>query len=1117
MRCSHCHRDNEADAHFCEACGRSLATSCHACGRRLRPDARYCPQCGAAIGTSESRPASGAAESPPRLATTSEADRRQLTVLFCDLVGSTLLAGRLDPEDWRDVLAEYQRIAAEAVERFGGFVARYLGDGLLVFFGYPQAHDDDPERAVRAGLAILDSLQGLNSHFAATRGIDLAVRIAMHTGAVVVGRGGGADVDVFGDTPNLAARLQEVAAPDTVVISAATLRLVRGIFVTEDLGALALKGFAQPISAHRVVQPSGVRSRLDVPGVHLTRFVDRNAEFDALIERWEESRNGRGQTILIIGDAGVGKSRLVQAMRERLAEEPHTWLECRASPYTQKSALHPVIELVEQGLAFAANDTAADKITTLERGLGLAGFSLTDTVPLFAELLDVTTTEAYAPSPMSPERKRRELLETLVAWSLTLGKLQPVLVLFEDLHWCDPSSLELLTRLIERSSGGRLMAVLTARPEFACPWSPQSGLTTIELKPLSDGDTREMITALGDDRSLPDAVVEKIVARAGGIPLYVEELARMVLDSGLLAERDHRYELTASIHEFDIPTTLQGSLTARLDRLSAVKEVAQRAAVVGREFSYGLLQEVAGLDAAILRHGLARLVEAELLFQRGQPPEATYTFKHALIQDAAYQSLLKRTRQTLHERIARVLERGLADAATAAAEVIARHYDAAGLVDDAVRHYERAARQAAERSAHEEAIAHLEKAIALLSTLAENAERNAREVSLQVALGSSTISMRGYGHATVQAAYERARSLADGLGNPKHLAYALLGLAIFYSNRAEHAVAAELAERVLQIGNETDDDEHRLLGYAHVAIPKVYQGEFVSALEHARKAIELYDPVRHRSIAFRAGTDMGVTSRGLAAWASWSLGYPDRALAYTHEAVQLARGLGHPFSLAYALFFESEIHNWRRDPRALQATADEVVAIAKAQGFPLWLGLGVALRSWSRAASGADPALIPEMMEGLALAVSTGIQGGSPPIIGLLAEVQLAARLHAAAMATVDTALALSAKTEQPYWDAELQRLKGQIFLRSLDGEAPGDGADAAEAETCFRRALEIARAQGAKSHELRAATSLGRQLHARGEPAAARDLLAPVYDWFTEGFETRTAKEAKALLEELP
>jgi class 3 adenylate cyclase len=576
----------------------------------------------------------------------SAAELRQLTVLFCDLVDSTPLSARLDAEALREVVRAYQEHAAEVIGRYEGHIAQYLGDGLLVYFGYPQAHEDAAERAVRAGYEIPLALGRLNERLQRESGLRLAVRVGIHTGPVVVGEMGGGDrreTLALGETTNIAARLQGVAEPDAVVISHATLRLVPGLFVTEDLGTPGLKGVEEPIQAHRVLQPSGIRSRLEAAS-RLTPLVGRDQELGLLLDRWEQVEEGEGQAVLLSGEAGVGKSRLLQAIRERVAETPHTWLECQASPYARDSAFQPMIELVQQACGFRETDPSEQKLERLEAGLVLAGLRAAELVPLLAPLLSLSLPDSYRRPALGPELQRRETIEALAAWTLALGQRQPVVMVFEDLHWCDPATLEVVGRLLEQIPTARVLTLLSFRPEFEPPWPARSHVTPIAVGRLRSGAATQMIAATAEDRALPGPVVERILERAGGIPLFVEELTKSVLESGILAPRADRYELTGELEELSIPTTLQDSLMARLDRLSAAKEVAQLGAALGREFSYELMAAVAELDEPTLRQGLARLVEAELVYQRGAPPAATYSFKHALIQETAYGSLLRSSR-----------------------------------------------------------------------------------------------------------------------------------------------------------------------------------------------------------------------------------------------------------------------------------------------------------------------------------------------------------------------------------------------------------------------------------------------------------------------------------------
>ncbi len=1104
IRCRSCGHTSHADRRFCARCGSPLEERCPACGTVPDPEARFCGRCGAPLGAGMTAPAGA---SP-------DAERRHLTVMFVDLVASTTLAERIDDEDLRDVIRRYYDACADTARRYEGHVANYLGDGILLYFGYPRAHEDDAERAVRAGLDMLARLERdvdtVNATLTSERGGRLAARIGIHTGPVVVGDlGGGTRREdlALGETMNLAARLQSVAAPDTVVISDATRRLVRGIFVLEDLGPQRLKGITTEVVAYRVVQPSGVRSRLDLAEGRLTPFTGRGAELGVLLDCWERTQEHQGQTVLVSGEAGIGKSRLVLALRERLADQPHTWLECRCSPYTQHTAFRPVVELVEQGLAFQAADTAEEKIGKLERALRAAGLSLPDTVPLFAEFLSIPPSGAYAPLHLTPDVQRRKTLETLAAWNLALGEIQPVLLLVEDLHWCDPSSLELLARLIEQSPTARLMLVCTARPEFQSPWPARSNLTPLQLARLTRRQAREMVAALSVGGTLPESVVDLVVTRADGVPLYLEELVRTVLESRRLLAGDGE---EAPRTELAIPATLHDSLVARLDRLSAAKEVVQRAAVLGREFSYALLARTAGLDEQTLHHGLVRLVEEELLFQRGEPPAASYIFNHALIQEAAYQSLLRRTRRQLHARVAQVLLEEFPTQAAAVPEVVARHYEAAGLVERAVAHYRQAGEHAVVRSAHAEALSHFRKGIALLAELPEGTDRVAREIPLQLALGPSVVAAQGWGHPDFQAALERALALCGPAGDRAQRANALAVLSSFHANSGNPQRGIELARVLFDIARETGDSEHLLLAHVQMGVPEYYQGRFASALAHFEEAIAVYDPAQHGGMALKYASDHGVAARANAGWNLWYLGHPDRALERAREAVALARTLGHPFSLGLALFVEAVVHCLRRDRGAQRRIAEEAIALGEAHGVPLWTSMGKVFRGHARVTAEADATGVVEITEALALGGGTGMLGGAPAMSLVLADAQFAVGQLAEAQLALDMGMAIAAQTGQPFCDAELQRGKGELVLAASGGSA-GD-----EAEAFFARALEIARAQEARGFELRGATSLARLLRARGRSDRARAVLEPVYARFTEGFDTEDLREAKAVLEEL-
>jgi predicted ATPase/class 3 adenylate cyclase len=1031
-------------------------------------------------------------------------------VLFCDLVESTALAGRLDPEELREVVQVYQATCAEVIQRYDGHIAQYLGDGLLVYFGYPRAHEDDARRAIHTGLGMVEAIGTLNTRLAQKKGVQLAVRVGIHTGLVVVGEmGGGGRQErlALGETPNVAARIQGVAAPDTVVISAASLRLVQGVFSAEDIGIQVLKGVATPVQVYRVLADSGVLSRLDrtVPR-GLTPLVGRELEVTLLLERWAQVKEGIGQVVLLSGEPGIGKSRLVEMLKAHVGQEPHTRLECRCSAYHQHSALYPVIELLQHALAFTSDDSPDKKVQKLEAALSRSHIDLSDTVPLFAALLSLPLPDRYAPLSLTPQRQRQKTLEALLALVLELAAQQPVLFIVEDLHWIDPSTLEFLTLLVDQGPTGRLFTLFTCRPEFRSPWGTRAHLTPITLNRLPRRFVEVMVARVAGDKALPSTVVQQVVAKTDGVPLCVEELTKMVLESGLLREEDDRYELTGALPPLAIPTTLHDSLMARLDRLAAVKEVAQLGATLGREFSYDLLQAIAQWDEGTLRRGLQQLVAAEFLYQRGLPPQATYRFKHALIQDAAYQSLLRSTRQQHHQRIAQVLEVRFPEICETQPELLAHHYTEAGLTEQAVTYWQRAGERAVERSAQGEAISHLTKGLELVRTLPDTPERIQHELPLQITLGASLMATKGYAALEVEHAYTRARELCQQMGETPQLFSVLRGLWAYYLTRMELHVALELGEQLLRLAQSVQSQS--LLVRAHFTLGQTlfHLGEFSTACAHVEDGITLFDSQR-RSV--RAMPDPGLGCLCYAGGVWWMLGYPDQGLKRIHEALTLAREQSHAFSLAFALFFAAICHQYRREVQVTQERADALISLTTEQGFGYLLVLGKIMEGWAQAEQGQREEGITQMRQGLTAMGAAGAEIVRPYFLGLLSEAHRKEGQTEEGLRVVAEALAAGRETGQRYYEAELYRLKGELLLaRSAEQQV--------EAEACLQQALDITRRQEAKSLELRAAMSLSRLWQQQGRRSEARALLAPVYAWFTEGFDTADLQEAKALLQAL-
>src|SRR5262245_40795011 len=817
-----------------------------------------------------------------------EAERRQLTVLFCDLVDSTVLASRLDPEEWREVVRAYQDACAKVIARYEGHIAQYLGDGLLIYFGYPQAHENDAQRAVRAGLGMVEALGQLNTRLAPERGVQLAVRLGIHTGRVVVGEmGGGARQEqlALGETPNVAARLQGIATANTLVISATTYHLLGGFFVCQSLGIPVLKGVAQPLEAYQVRYESMARSRLEAAGrTGLTPLVGREQEVALLRERWEQVKDGSGQMVLLSGEAGIGKSRLVQVLTEQVASEPQAWLTpCQCSPYYQHTALYPLIDLLERVvLRFDRAESPQQKLGKLEGFLVQYGLPLADAVPLFASLLSLQLGADYASLTLSPEQQKQRTLHAFLTILLRIAAQQPVLFVMEDLHWVDPTTLEFLSLLVDQGPTARILALFTYRPDFTPPWTGRSHVTQMMLPRLPRRQAAELSGRVAHGKVLPAEVVEQVVAKTDGVPLFVEELTKMVLESGLLQERAEHYELTGPLPPLAIPTTLHDSLMARLDRLAAVKALAQLGATLGREFSYELLQAVAPWDEDTLQRGLHQLVAAEFLYQQGLPPQATYRFKHALIQDAAYQSLLRSTRQQYHQRIAQVLEAHFPETAEPQPELLAQHYTEAGAPERAVGYWQQAGEKTPDRSAQIEAINHLQRGLELLKTAPHLPESPQRELDLQIKLGAAFSALKGYGAPEVEHAYARAHVLCQQVGDTPQLFPVLRGLENFYLVRGQVYLARNLAEQLLTLAQRGHDPARISLAHLALGAALYWLGENEAALSYLAQGVVLCEAQSRRSSP--VVHDTGVGCLMFLARTLWHLGFPDRALARAREA-----------------------------------------------------------------------------------------------------------------------------------------------------------------------------------------------------------------------------------------
>ena len=959
----------------------------------------------------------------PSAAPQDAAERRQVTVMFSDLVGSTALSARMDPEDLREVISDYQKCVAETVQRFGGFVAKYMGDGILVYFGYPQAHEDDAERAVRAGLDLIQAVGGLKSS------APLQTRVGIATGLVVVGdligSGAAQEQTVIGETPNLAARLQGIAEPNTVVIAESTRKLIGNLFELQDLGSQDLKGIGGQVRAWAALRLASVESRFEaLRGSGLTELVGREEEIELLLRRWSKAKTGEGQVVLLSGEPGIGKSRLTATLLERLATEWHTRLRYFCSPQHTDSALYPIISQLERAARLAHDDTTQAKLDKLDAVLAQTSTSKQDAA-LFAEMLSLPNDGRYPALDLEPQQRRQKTLEALTARVEALSRQNPLLMIFEDAHWTDPSSLETFGRAVDRARALPVLLIVTFRPEFEPPWIGRPYVTALTINRLAQRDIEAMIDGVVGNKSIPASVRQDIIERTDGIPLFVEEMTKSVLEAG--SEEVVQPTATSVPHTpLAVPASLRASLMARLDRLGPAKEVAQIGAAIGREFSHALLSAVARKQEVDLGSALDRLVHAGLLFRQGVPPHVTYLFKHALVQDAAYGTLLREPRRELHARVAETLEGRFVDIAETQPELLARHCSEAGLIEKAASLWGKAGQRSLARSALLEGAEQLKRALDQIATLPATPALRREEIKLEVAF---------------------ANALA-------------------------------------------------------------LTGDFVDGKEHYDRALAIYDPAEHRPLTTRSGRDIRVALLASRAACMWLLGYPAASRSDAERAIKDARETGHATTLMHALF-ATHVYVYSGNYAAANASVDELIGLADERDAPFWKALGTAVCGWLFAATGKASDAVRTITSGITSLRSTGASLYEPMHLQYLATAYLELGELDDARRCIDDAIETMERSKAKWCEAEVNRVAGEIALQSL---APNPE----KAEAYFDRALTVARQQQAKSWELRAAMSMARLWRDQGKRDDARDLLAPVYGWFTEGFDTLDLKEAKALLDEL-
>ncbi len=1021
----------------------------------------------------------------PTPSPTDSAERRQLTVMFCDLVGSTALSARLDPEDMRQVIRAYQDACSGVVARYDGYVAKFMGDGILAYFGFPYAHEDDAARAVHAGLEISAVVAGLETRARDT----LNVRIGVATGLVVVvdlvGQGSAQEQVVVGDTPNLAARLQGLAEPGNVVVAASTRRLLGDVFRLRDLGRHVVKGLAEPVEAWAALGVSASESRFEAAhAARLTGFVGREAESALLLARQRQAWRGEGQIVLISGEAGIGKSRFSAWLADEIADEPHTRLRYQCSPYHRDSALYPFVQQIERAAGIAPQENPEVKLDKLEAVLGLATSRVNEVAPLIGTLLSIPLGDRYPPLGLSPAQQRRQTLTALLDQMEGLARQKPVLMLFEDAHWADATSLELLDLAIERVKRLAVLMLITFRPEFEAPWKGLPGVTTVALGRLDRRQAEALVERVTGGRKLPQEVMTQIVAKTDGVPLFAEELTKNVLESGLLIEDGESYRLDGPLPPLAIPSTLQDSLMARLDRLATVKEIAQIGAAIGREFTYGLLNAVVGRDEASLRSALAQLEDAELLFRTGAPPDARYSFKHALVQDTAYESLLKSRRQVLHQRIARTLEERFPALAEAEPEILAYHFSRAELADSACLYCERAGDRAVARSAYAEAVAQFNAALAEASRMPPGEERNRRELAVLLKYGPAILIFKGVQSPEVEPVYKRAYDNAKASGDEQGLFKALWGLWFCANLSRRTGVARDRAEELVALGQRSGDEALFLEAIHCRWSTAFFRGDIARTLADAREGIRHYDPERHSRLGAEfGGHDPGVCANTAAGVALAQFGSPRDAAESVERGLALAQTLNQPSSLAFAFMNAMMAYQIIGDRSAVLRLAQRTIQLADKVNLPPQRAIATFLSGW---ASTCGDGLVGGLQVMESEFVRVSIMGHHPPYYaGLLASVRLEAGQAARALELVDTILNTVKEPGVGFYLPELQRLRGECLLLL-------NPPDFDEAVREFEAAIATARLQNARAFQLRAAIGLARAWAATG---ALDKGIAPLHE----------------------
>lgn len=1117
MICTNCHFENPDGIKFCGNCGKPQHLLCSSCGFENPPGFKFCGNCGMTILQKQASnlPQPAEVSQPER---GNEAERRHLTVMFCDLVGSTALSNELDPEDLRAVITEYQNVCEKVVARYEGHVAQYLGDGILVYFGYPVAHENDAHRALSSGLGILEAVQRFSKHLEESNRPGISARIGIHTGHVVIGDMGGTGQGqplALGVAPNIAARLEGLAEPNTMFISADTYKLVQRFFLCEDKGEHSVKGIPTPLRIYRVIHENMAKSRFEASqnGLDQSPMVGRDKEIEQLKELWQNATQGKSQVVLLSGQPGVGKSRILQALMAHVAADSDAWLNAhQCSPYHKGTAFYPLAEAIKHvALQLSDDEPSVEKISRLEGFLLQYGFSLEEMVPLFANILALSMEGTiYQPTPFSVEQQKQKIMGAFIHMYLERSVEQNLLLVFEDIQWMDASSLEVITQLTDQPPTLNMLTVLSFRPELNPPWHMQPHITPMSLSNLPGEAVREIIIKIAGNKQLPREIIDQIIRKTDGVPLFVEELTKMVLGSEILQEHDDHYELRGPVSSLSIPSTLHDSLVARLDSMSHTKKIAQIGAVIGREFSYELINAASHMPEKAMGACLRELVEAELLLQRGVPPKATFTFRHALIRDVAYQSLLKSQQQRFHQRIAEALTQKIPVLAENHPEVAAYHFEKAGMFHQAVVYWIAAGDKIRQHLAYDQTLTYMQRGLTLIEKIENEEDRSTLELKLLTIQAPVLIMTEGFSSSAAYEASCRMKELAEQQKDSMSLFQALRGVIVHQLFVGKAKVALHFAQEALDIAKSLQVNEVLMEAYRLIGQTSIYVGKLALSLASFDKSISLYKATDRDTLSRLIGSDPEVFSMIQSSHVLWYLGYPEQALARAKGALEKAHVLQRSYTQVLCSFISSLVSLYCGHIQDTSNHAQSCIALSEEYGLSMFsneakLFLGATMIENGKVEEGFQ--MVQTSLKGR---LERNLLSGIHMHMSVLIDQYLKTAKLAEGLKAANKAIALSKQSDDQLFLSELYRLKGELLL-AKKGEA-----SLGEVEDCFNKSIKIAREQESRSFELRSAMSMAKVWKSQGKVAEGLELVSSIYNWFQEGFETRDLMEAKHLIETL-